>query len=336
MTENVRESILHVSHPGGHRASYRDLLSEELGYVALTGRASNYMRELLGAQRVLFATLDGDIDRFLLIAAVRSLFFRPTCGIFIGPLHYIKRPANWRELLRTFGLRMVKRLPRVEVLSIIPHPVRPLLSRITSGWIHDPQLWDLCSRSDPLPVTDLSRHVGRLKAQRKVVVYLGKVSKRKGLHDLVRLTAGLEQEFLVVVAGQLLDDGKQAAQELRERGMLVEDRFISDDELLSLYGVADYVWCVYPPTYDQASGVFGRAIQLGVLPVIRSGSVLDDYTKFIGANAVALEDVAGMAPEAFRRRLLERPGATDPISAAGRSKANKAQAIARLQRALPT
>lgn len=48
-----------------------------------------------------------------------------------------------------------------------------------------------------------------------------------------------------------------------------------DEEILSLYKVADLVWCSDAPDDDQASGVFGRAIQTGVEPVFRKGSLPD-------------------------------------------------------------
>ena len=334
--DSVHHSVLHITHPGGHRASYRDLLAAELGLEALTGPASHYMRELLKARRVLFATLDGDIERFLLIAFLRSLLLRRTCGIFIGPLRYLDKPGSLRDRLRGVGLRIVKRLPRVEVFSVIPHPVRPQLGLVTSGWIHDPQLWDLKLGTNGLPQTELSRKVQHLKGQRRLIIYLGKASRRKGLPDLAHLTAGLEQEVLVVVAGQVLEDGKLAAQELIDRGMVVEDRFISDEELFSLYGVADYVWCVYPPSYDQASGVFGRAVQLGVVPLVRSGSVLDDYVRFMGTRAVSLADVNKMTPLGFRQVLLEevtpeQSGAPCELSSAITI---RAESIAELKRGL--
>lgn len=58
--------------------------------------------------------------------------------------------------------------------------------------------------------------------------------------------------------------------------MLAEDRIVTDDEILRLYKVADLAWCCYAPDYDQASGVFGRALQTGVEPVVREGRVLSD------------------------------------------------------------
>ena len=146
-----------------------------------------------------------------------------------------------------------------------------------------------------------------------MLLFLGKGSRLKGLQDLVRLVSGLEEELLVVVAGRIQEECRQDAERLAQRGMIVEDRFITDEELLSLYGTANFTWCVYPPDYDQASGVFGRSIQLGVIPLIRAGSVLDDYVGFIGRDALRIRNVGEMAPPEFWALLEQhsRYAATD-------------------------
>jgi len=66
--------------------------------------------------------------------------------------------------------------------------------------------------------------------------------------------------------------------------MIVEDRYDTDAEIVSLYRVADLAWCRYAPGYDQASLVFGRALQIGVTPVLREGSVIADLARMVGSG----------------------------------------------------
>ena len=73
----------------------------------------------------------------------------------------------------------------------------------------------------------------------------------------------------MVIDGKLLEECRRNASQLVGFGMIVKNRFISDEELLSLYGVADLTSCVSPSNCYQASGVFGRSIQLGLAPLIR-------------------------------------------------------------------
>jgi hypothetical protein len=42
------------------------------------------------------------------------------------------------------------------------------------------------------------------------------------------------------------------------------------------------VWSCYAPDYDQASGIFGRAVQLGVPAIVRTSSYLAKLADHIG------------------------------------------------------
>jgi len=56
---------------------------------------------------------------------------------------------------------------------------------------------------------------------------------------------------------------------------------ISDEELFSLYGCADYIWCKYALSNEISSGIFGRAYQLGKVAIVREGSYLDSLAQHI-------------------------------------------------------
>jgi hypothetical protein len=53
------------------------------------------------------------------------------------------------------------------------------------------------------------------------------------------------------------------------RAAFASNRSVTDAELLGAYAASDAVWCLYPPFGDHASGVLGRAAQLGI-PVCRA------------------------------------------------------------------
>ncbi|EDX80022.1 hypothetical protein BBAL3_1179 [Brevundimonas sp. BAL3] len=72
-------------------------------------------------------------------------------------------------------------------------------------------------------------------------------------------------------------------------GGVVVNQFISDEELSSLYGTATVVWGVYAPHYDQASGIFGRAVQYGKPILLRRGSSIARHAEVLGARAVAID-----------------------------------------------
>ena len=122
-----------------------------------------------------------------------------------------------------------------------------------------------------------------------MLIFIGKGSRLKSFGELANFAEVNKEKLYVVAAGKVMPECAAAAEKLRALGMVVENRFISDEELLSLYGVADYAWCFYAPDYDQSSGIFGRAIQLGVKPVIRAGSVIAKIVDALEIEGVKLE-----------------------------------------------
>jgi hypothetical protein len=76
---------------------------------------------------------------------------------------------------------------------------------------------------------------------------------------------------------------------LANAGAIVVDRFVSDDELASLYSCADFMWSCYSPTYNQASGIFGRAVQYGVPSIVRKGSYIHKQANIMDLSVVPLE-----------------------------------------------
>jgi hypothetical protein len=166
------------------------------------------------------------------------------------------------------------------LLSIIPHEFHPELKEVSHDWIYDPQMWDLWLDGSPtLPDTDLSNRIQKMRQDRVVVIYIGSANKIKGFVELCELARNNRRECLVVVAGKVANECLSEMQTMIDIGMLIENRHVSDEEILSLYKVADYAWCKYLPEYDQSSGVFGRAIQTGVIPVIRDSSIISELGK---------------------------------------------------------
>ena len=84
------------------------------------------------------------------------------------------------------------------------------------------------------------------------------------------------------------------------------DRLLTDGEMMSLYACADVVWSCYSPEYDQASGIFGRAVQHGVPTVVRVGSNLHSLSTEIRHPTITLAWDNAMAASAALQTLPER------------------------------
>ena len=288
----------------GHRVSYQSLFLKLLDGTPSTGPIRRAcFRNLLRAKKVFFVTIDDDYVGFIAVAVIRSLLGRKTAGLFLRNMQCFRRDRPVVYPLKRLAFRLICRLPGLRLLSIIPHDLYPELREVTHDWIHDPQMWDLWVDGPPvLPDTALKRRVEQVRNRRPVLIYVGGANKRKGYDELCSMTLREPGRWLVVSAGKVAPECVKYADELRQLGMIVEDRYMRDDEIESLYGIADYAWCRYSPGYDLASGVFGRAIQTGVQPIIREGSVIDEVWRRYKLQNLSPSDI----DENLVRRLMAR------------------------------
>jgi glycosyltransferase involved in cell wall biosynthesis len=277
--------LVHVKRRSGHREAYQRLFCDLLGLEPSTGRAWSNLRAMIAAPYVLFATLDGEEMAFTVIALVRAALGKPTVALFLRPQGCFS--GTMKAKLKRALFRSIKLVRPIRILTILPFDIQPNFAAVADDWIYDPQLWDLTvtGEIESVPDTALSRKVTDQAAGRPVLAFLGSVSRLKGIHLLKQsldLTPGWLGSIQVVIAGRVHVDCAEAVEALSRQGALVENRVISDEELASLYRVSDYVWCCYDPSYDQASGVFGRAVQFGRTPVVRRGSALDFFSRSPG------------------------------------------------------
>lgn len=279
-----------VSHSlAGHRQAYIDQFSALATRAGILPRTIYTWRAtLFDPAPVLFLMIEESLAGYVASALVRAATGRRTVGLmFRGREATQGRTSRLR--LKRLLLMALRRVPLVSTLSIVPFSLEPRLAKIADGWIDDPQLWDLHDMS--APDTPLSLSVKAAAGQRRIVVSLGVQNEGKGFNFLTEAwttDALLRRDWLFVAAGKTGPEVKAAAARFREAGGMLEDRFISDTELASLYGAAHVVWSVYSPVYDQASGIFGRAVQHNAPVLVRRGSLLEQHAKILQADARAI------------------------------------------------
>ncbi len=286
------EHLLHINHLGGHHGSYAELLNRWCGLESSIGRVgiSNFGR-LLRAERLMFGTLDDDVRGFVLVALARAMLGRRTAGIFMRPQScFFPGARGW--IKRQLFL-VLSKVPRVSTLSLLPFEAAPELRSVATGAVHDPQLWDVIDDDEPIDEA-LFAEVMAAAAGRPILSFLGTVNQGKGFGHLVDIIAAdpaLTPKLCVVVAGRVQDDSVAGAAAVAKAGGIVWDRRISDAELAALYKASSGVWACYHPDYDQASGIFGRAVQRGRRPIIRDRAVIvGHYADRLGIDAVRLAD----------------------------------------------
>ena len=176
-----------------------------------------------------------------------------------------------------------------------------------SDWIFDPQLWDLRYLA---PQGDLSDRFNKmmltLDREKIVISFVGRVSRRKGAKQFFELVVNAPQNYLFIVAGKIDHDIGQNIKKSQFSNVHFLDYYVSDDELLEVYRISNYVWACYDISCDQSSGIFGRAVQLQKVPIVREGSYIESLAKFLKVKHVSLSIPNGRLTDSESASLFER------------------------------
>lgn len=289
----VREAVLVYDSFGsleGHRGELYDLLAR----LFTTSHTSSFVRAVCSREPVLIPAVEASLMRFLALVMLRRVLGRRTAAFLLRPKPLIA-PKSMRHRIKRMVMQFAIRLDRVRVVLFLPFEVQAGFAAVANDWIYDPQFWDLHfpeTAESPNGRGQLAERVRAAAGKRQVCLALGRQDRDKGFDSFVRLYAGnaaLRDRFLFVSGGSITPELKDDAALLAERGGLVIDRQIEREELFELYRCANLVWCSYAPHYDQASGIFGRALQLGLPTVVRTGSLLHIFCQQQGLAHLAYD-----------------------------------------------
>jgi len=313
--------LIHAVSENGHRKPYLDLLGAMCGGEPIYGplRGNVFLR-LLQADRVLISTVDDDVMGFGLLTLKRSLRGLPTLGLFLRPQSCfgLSGPAVIKRLL----FSLLKSLPKATVASITPFDVAPHYAKVSNIGLHDPQYWDLVLRKSlpNLSQTEFSRDIKRAAGDRMICTAIGALRSSKGIGFLAQMLeqhSFLHERTLWLFAGRVPEDDQVLLRKVEACGATIINRYLTDAEIESLYGISDAVWSCYAPEYDQASGIFGRAVQFGVPAIVRRHSLIHRFADQRKIPVIALEygdpGTAATLAEALSSRKAIAPLSAEEI-----------------------
>lgn len=303
MGENRLKKIGYYSKDlNGHRASYLEFVQSKFGGERLSGKSLVFWKD-----PVFFLMVEDNFALYLLVSFLRVLIGRRTVGLLFRPKPAING-TSFRLKLKKLALKFLRDFSNVKTFSIVPAPLEPAINEIVDDWIYDFQLWDInfeqkqfvkrIQDSYQQPGSEILNQFEILKKikirnKKKILVAIGAQNKGKGIEELAKVINTLsDADYLVVVAGRFSQDVGIAKQAIEKASGLVFDRFITDDEILALYAIADTIWCFYDPSYDQASGILGRAIQLDVTPLVRAKSFSELLCKNEQLNHISINNMS--------------------------------------------
>ncbi|WP_421590198.1 hypothetical protein [Shinella sp. M27] len=253
--------------PAGRRPAYLRTLDRLFGT-----RRAGLGEILLSRGPVLFLMIEEAFLSYVVLCLLRAVVGRRTAGLLLRPLPLVAS-KRWRCRIKRRLLHGLKRLDAVQTLTILPFTVLPAAAFVAKDWIYDIELWDLTDEEREA-VDHLRRE--RQPGDRLVLTSLGRQSARKGFalfSESYGCCAALRDRFRFIACGRVERGLAHCADAFRAAGGVVVDRALSDAELLGAYAASDAVWCLYPPSGDHATGVLGRAAQLGIPVVVREGSL---------------------------------------------------------------
>ena len=271
--------LVYESSSAGHRGANQRLLASifELKTMCAAMSWSTFVR-LFRSRRLLLSTFDDQAVVFALLALLRGIAGRPTVAFFLRP-HDSIQSSTLKQRIKGFGCAWIKRIPHFKLVTFTPFTIEPRFAAVAHFGVHDPQYWDQHDGSAlRIPAaTEWSVTIAERAAGRRIVVFPGYITGDKGFRfftDILANNPGLAEQVLFVAAGPVQPESVASTTRFVAAGGLLVDRMLTDAELESLYGFADLIWCCYPPSYDQASGIYGRAIQFNVRVIVRRGSLI--------------------------------------------------------------
>jgi len=281
-SEDPRSHVLLYSRSrAGHRGTYLDFVGS-----LFRRRRSGPWGLLFSRHPAFFLMIEESFALYFCVAMWRSLFGWRTVGLLFRP-GPTSEGASFRLRLKRLLLRMLKKMPRVQTLSIIPLSLEPCFDKIVDGWIYDFQLWDM-SAADRKTYSALLTGAGdcpqdaralhdKLRAKaagRRVVTAIGIQNRQKGFDRFAQAydDKNLRARWLFASGGKIAPACTPDKSALNAAGGVTIDRFVSNAEILALYAAGDVIWCAYDKAYDQASGILGRAVQFGRPVIVREGS----------------------------------------------------------------
>lgn len=312
MVENETKPsvLLYTRSLSGHRSSFLKFMSD-----ILQGRRAGISDIIKNKQPAIFLMIEENFFLFIILSIFRDVLKRKTVGLLFRPLPTLEG-GSVRLRAKRIILRLINIRERTIILSIVPMPLDLRIKKIASSWIYDLQLWDISpeerstfqklrngetvSESAQIMYNTLKEYA----RGRKIIVSLGAQSEQKGFAKLADLSEILDiDQWLIVAAGAVDSSQDQEKRRIESNGNIVIDRFISDEEMLAAYAAADTVWCFYEPSYDQSSGILGRALQFGVPPIVREYSfshklcTREHIPHIVGQNAASCKEALIRLPD---------------------------------------
>ncbi len=254
----------------GHRNDFMFFMNREFDAKRVSLKDSLFTSKVL-----LFAMYEEHPLLFLLVAVARKIQGKATSALLFR-VDFASKRSGLKDMLKKLALSINKKLGCLKVYSIVSDDVLPSLRTYVHGSFYDFQFWDLQALGYDMKSDCVIPH-GGTENTRVAIGFLGKQDESKGVNYILPFlnSFGVDRPDLIV-RGKFSIDAQDVLERLRlEYNCDVINEFVDNDQLFNGYFSSDLIWCCYDPLYDQSSGILGRALQLGRVPIVRANSIAE-------------------------------------------------------------
>ncbi len=249
--------------------------------------------QLIQAQRLFLVTFDDSILLYSLIALIRGMAGKSTAALFLRPQKGFDE-LRLKYRLKKLIFMLIKLIPRLSIITITSFSLAPHYAAVAHHGVFDPQYWDKHDGKklqSPTP-SKFSEDILRRAGGRRILTFPGLLTQEKGFGffvDILRQHPKILDRILFVAAGLTVPATAEGVEDFVSIGGYLVNRMLDDAESESVYSASDIIWACYEPGYDQASGIFGRALQFGVPVIVRQDSLIHKTSIGLQSPVLGLE-----------------------------------------------
>jgi hypothetical protein len=242
-----------------------------------------------------FECLDTVVGQYLSKRYINKYLNIPFSGILISPSVKMQIPKKCfkRGPLDSYNILKSDRCISIGVL--FDDTIPKLSKRLSKPVVELP---DVVSVQESLHDVLLGKKISNQANGRYIIGNWGSLEQRKGTSEFLQMSIDLPaQEYFFVMGGQvhygsLIEEHKKIIQKSisgKSTNLLVINKWLTDEELLSGMNICDLIFAAYP-NWRYSSGIVGKSAALRVPILVNDGYVMARRVRDFGIGFVKQKD----------------------------------------------
>ena len=209
---------------------------------------------------------------FLFISIIRSFFLKKKILAINLRGRYLFNKGIY-NLFKKFIFIKLNQIKYLKIIYIPSSRIYPLFKKLSNYSLDDPQLWDK-------DFFFKFKNYKKKKQNKIIIQFLGRFNKNKGAEDFIKITKIFENNVNYIFKINGVVDEKYLNTVKKQKNIILSNKYFKDYELPSIYINSDFIWGFYDKSYNQSSGISGRAIQFNNNLILRSNSIISKYNLY--------------------------------------------------------